>query len=80
MNDYDYYDGQTGEGVTEHELLERYRDTLDQVYEPIRFGELEYLPSRVLESVDPIAFRMGLLDEIDYLTQDGQLTEEPPTA
>jgi hypothetical protein len=46
---------------------------LDEVYEPIKFGELEYCPSQVLKSVDPIAFDMGANEYADGLVQDGEL-------
>ena len=29
----------------EQDIEENYREQLDQVYEPIKFGELEYSPS-----------------------------------
>lgn len=62
--------------VTEGEQVnieELYRDLLDEVYEPIKFGELEYCPSQVLEAVDPTAFRMGCNDNADSLMEDDQL-------
>lgn len=46
---------------------------LDEIYEPIKFGELEYCPSQVLEAVDPTAFRMGCNDNADSLMEDDQL-------
>lgn len=61
-----------GERVNIEEL---YRDLLDEVYEPIRFGELTYSPSQVLESVDPIAFNMGAGEYADSLIEDGNLIE-----
>ena len=62
--------------VTEGEQVdieELYRDLLDEIYEPIKFGELEYCPSQVLEAVDPTAFRMGCNDNADSLMADDQL-------
>jgi len=62
--------------VTEGEQVnieELYRDLLDEVYEPIKFGELEYCPSQVLEAVDPTAFRMGCNDNADSLMEDDQI-------
>lgn len=55
------------------DIEELYRDLLDEIYEPIKFGELEYCPSQVLESVDPTAFRMGCNEYADSLMEDGQL-------
>lgn len=55
------------------DIEELYRDLLDEVYEPIKFGELEYNPATVLESVDQTAFRVGCNDYADGLIEDGQL-------
>lgn len=62
--------------VTEGEQVdieELYRELLDEIYEPIKFGELEYCPSQVLEAVDPTAFRMGCNDNADSLMEDDQI-------
>lgn len=61
----------SGEAVTEREAQEMFNEMLDECYEEIRFGELSYLPSDVLESTDPIAYRVGVNDYIDSLCQDG---------
>lgn len=61
-----------GEEVDTEEL---YRDLLDEIYEPVTFGELEYCPSQVLESVDPVAFRIGCNEYADSGVQDGWLIE-----
>ena len=61
-----------GEAV---DISELYRDLLDECYEPVKFGELEYSPSTVLESVDPIAFNMGCNEYADSEIQDGRLIE-----
>jgi hypothetical protein len=61
-----------GEAV---DISELYRDLLDEVYPAVKFGELEYSPSTVLESVDPMAFRMGCNEYADSEVQDGRLIE-----
>lgn len=61
-----------GEEVDTEEL---YRDLLDEIYEPIKFGDLEYSPSLVLESVDQVAFSMGCDDNADNEVQEGRLIE-----
>lgn len=55
------------------DIEELFRELLDEIYEPIKFGELEYSPSLVLEAVDPTAFRMGCNDNADSLMEDDQL-------
>lgn len=39
------------------DCIQELRDMLDECCEPVKIGTLEYLPSRVLETVDPVAFR-----------------------
>jgi predicted RNA-binding Zn-ribbon protein involved in translation (DUF1610 family) len=61
-----------GEAV---DISELYRDLLDEIYPTIKFGDLEYSPSTVLESVDQVAFRMGCDEYADSEVQDGRLIE-----
>jgi len=51
--------------ISEREMEDRYRDMLNDCYDEVRIGDLTYMPSDVLEHVDPIAFRCGLVDYID---------------
>jgi hypothetical protein len=46
-----------------------FRDALD-CDGTIKIGSLEYLPSYVLEAVDPIAYRIGLSEYADMLSED----------
>lgn len=57
------------------DIEEMYRDLLDEVFEPIKFGELTYSASHVLESVDSVAFNMGASEYADSLVEDGSLIE-----
>jgi len=50
------------ERISERELTQRYRDHLDGIYEEIKLGELTFFPSKVIEELDPIAFRCGFAD------------------
>ena len=59
----------------EVDIAELYRDLLDEIYDPIKFGELEYSPSMVLESVDRVAFEMGCDEYADSELDDGRLIE-----
>ena len=51
--------------VNEDNLLEMYRDDIDNSIELIDIWGMKYEPSRVLEEVDPIAFRVGFSDWLD---------------
>lgn len=73
-HDYEYWDIQTGEGLTDSELYERYDDMLDEVY-----GEpMGYPASHILREVDPIAYRVGFSDWLDAETGE-TITDEEPT-
>ena len=53
-----------------------YREMLNDCYDTIHIGTLEYEPADVLESVDPIAYRCGFSDMQEYIfTIDDDDTE-----
>jgi hypothetical protein len=49
---------------------EEYDDLLDEIYQVIKFGTLEYSPSQVLKAVDPIAYRVGMNDYEDSMEEN----------
>ena len=51
------------------DVEEGFRDALD-CDDMVKIGSLEYLPSQVLEAVDPIAFRIGVSEYADMLAED----------
>lgn len=51
------------------EVEDGFRDALD-CGDMVKIGSLEYLPSYVLESVDPIAFRVGVSEYADMLAEN----------
>ena len=53
------------------EIYVAYDEMIDDCTPMVKVGSLEYLPSRVLKEVDPIAYRCGLNDYLDSLAQDG---------
>ena len=53
------------------EIYDAYDEMIDDCTPMVKVGSLEYLPSRVLKEVDPIAYRCGLNDYLDSLAQDG---------
>lgn len=65
MSSYDYWDINTGEGLTDSELHERYDDMIDEVSGDVVIGSLTYSASRVLKEVDPIAYRVGFSEWLD---------------
>lgn len=56
--------------TTMSELLESYRELLDECYSGITITGCTFKPSEVLEKLDPIAFRQGYLDFADFIGID----------
>jgi hypothetical protein len=61
--------------ITDYELIEQYKDMLNECYPIVKIGEFTFEPATVLYECDPIAFRCGLADYADSLTQDGYVVE-----
>lgn len=51
------YRNAEGDVLTEEELRERFRDHLDGMHPLIELGDVSFNASRVLEELDPAAFR-----------------------
>lgn len=51
--------------TTSKDLYDMYDEYLDEVCEIVKIGNMEYLPSRVLAEVDPIAYSCGFDDWLD---------------
>jgi len=51
-----------------------FRDMIDECQGPVCIGSIEFVPSRVLEELDPIAFRCGMSDYMDseHVEIDGE--------
>ena len=65
---------------SESDLEESFRDMLDETVDEIVIGTLTYTASRVLEAVDPIAYRVGFSDylaefeEVSFDSEDEYFT------
>ena len=65
-----------GTPVYDYEVRDMYREWLDECFGTVDVAGLEYNTSRVLEEVDPIAFRCGVADYWDSLLTDGEYVED----
>lgn len=71
--------------LTDRDLESMFDDCFDDCHEMIKFGCLEYLPSRVLKRIDPVAYREELncyidsmlSDEVIFEHSDGSYHDEP---
>jgi hypothetical protein len=61
--------------LTEEQAYEAYEEMLDEVYETVRIGDLEFDPSAVLKQCDPIAYHLGFADYVNSLMEDGEKVE-----
>ena len=67
------------EYIDESQAYELYNEMLDELYSPISIARVEFIPSRVLKKLDPIAYQCGFndwLDSCDYTTDPSELETE----
>jgi hypothetical protein len=56
---------------TQEQLEADFAEMLDECYERIVIGTLNFSPSQVLKSVDPIAYRIAVSEHYDYVAEQG---------
>ena len=61
--------------LTDNDLQEMHDDLIDEIYPPVTIGIYEWAPSRVLKVMDPVAYRISVVEYVDQLIEDGQLEE-----
>ena len=61
--------------LTDRVITDLYDSMLDDCYDDVNICGLNYVPSRALKEVDPIAYRCGCNDYIDSLLEDEIFTE-----
>jgi len=54
---------------------ELFEEILDECYPEVRVGGCSFSPSDVMKELDPTAFRIGIQENLDSLTEDCQLYE-----
>ena len=50
-----------------------FEDLLDECYPEVQVGCCTFSPSQVMKELDPICFNIGVTENLDALTEDGQL-------
>lgn len=63
------------ETISWDEIEEGFRDALD-LDGDLQIGGIYFAPSFVLEKCDPIAYRVGLTDYADALSEDYDIEED----
>lgn len=51
-------------------IVEAYDELLDEIYPTFKMGDLEFWPSDILKSCDPIAYQCALSDYEDSVQTD----------
>ena len=64
------------EKLTEYECEEMYNESLDENYGVVEVAGMKYYTSRVLKDTDPVAWRVGLSDYIDFLITEERIEVE----
>ena len=77
------YNDETIEESDIYDIVDReyseddYEEMLNDIYDTVKIGALEYEPGRVLREVDPIAFDCGRDDEVDSIVNEIIDAKEP---
>ena len=61
--------------IYDYELEKMFDNVLDETLEEVKVGDYSYLPSKVLKSVDKIAYHQDLGFFIDGLLKGGEIEE-----
>jgi hypothetical protein len=56
--------------ITMEDLVSQYNDMINETTDTIKIGYIEFEPCRVLEELDPIAYRCGLNDYYDSICNE----------
>lgn len=62
--------------ITEDELSTLHDDLLDELYPTVTIGIFQWAPSRVLKVMEPVGYRVSLIEYVDQLIEDGQISED----
>ena len=54
---------------------ELFEELLDECYPEVQVGCCTWSPSQVMKELDPVCFNIGVTENLDSLTEDGQLYE-----
>jgi hypothetical protein len=56
--------------MTREELEFQYEELLDEVYPPLRVGNISFSVSRIIKELDPIAYREGYWDYLESIGKE----------
>jgi hypothetical protein len=68
----EYVDAVTGSPVN---VEDQHDNLLDEIYPLVTIGIYQWEPSRVLKMMDPVAYRVSLIEWVDQMLEDGKIVE-----
>jgi hypothetical protein len=72
-----YYDTTTGAEISDDDLAAMHDDLIDELYPVVTIGIYQWSPAYVLRTMDPVAYRVSVIEYADQLIEDDQITETP---
>lgn len=73
---FTYYRDSEDRKLSNWQVEEMHDDLLDELYPMVTVGIYQWSPSRVLKTMDPVAYQVSVIEYIDQLIDDGQLRED----
>lgn len=78
--DMGIYNSETGKLVTELDQVISHDDLLDELYPMVTIGIFQWEASHVLLNMDPVAYKVSLIEHVDQMVESGVWYEYEPTA
>lgn len=63
------------DNITDEDLQAMHDELIDEIYPLVTIGIFQWEPSRVLKMMDPVGYRVSVIEYIDQLIEDGTLQE-----
>lgn len=62
--------------LSKQDIIEQYEDHIRDTSMPVYIAGIDFDAAKVLAELDPVAYRVGLMDFVDHLVSDEVITEE----
>lgn len=64
-----------GDPVYADEVERMHDELLDEIYPPVVIGIYTWEPARVLKMMDPVAYRVSVIEYVDQMVEQGAFIE-----
>ena len=72
-----YYNTTTGAEISDDDLAAMHDDLINELYPLVTIGIYQWPAADVLKRMDPVAYRVSVIEYADQLIEDDQITETP---